>query len=226
MERELREVRVGEEREGTAGEGRGREGEQGGGRTEWVDRLRKLEKKYEWRERGERRRNLLVKGVTEGERVLKEEVEKVIRRLGAEVRIEDIRKIEAGKMDKGGLVVIKVGSEGERREVLRNKWKLRGENVWIEEDLTWEERKVRWKLRELVSEQRSEGKLARLGQGGVWMEEVWWKWDEDRGELRDGRGRKWEKGKKDREEKGKEEEGEEVPKKGGSSRGNRGEEGK
>lgn len=48
--------------------------------------------------------------------------------------------------------MVKVGSEDERREVLKNKWKLKGETIGIEEDLTWEERKVRWRLKELVME--------------------------------------------------------------------------
>jgi len=32
-----------------------------------------------------------------------------------------------------------------KREILRNKWKLKSKEVWIGEDLTWEER--RWKIR-------------------------------------------------------------------------------
>lgn len=50
------------------------------------------------------------------------------------------------------MAVVKVGSEEERREMLRNKWRLRGEIVWIEEDPTWEEKKIRWRLKELVME--------------------------------------------------------------------------
>lgn len=46
---------------------------------------------------------------------------KVMHRLGVEVKIEDIRKIEAGRQDKGEMAVVKVGSEEERRKVLRNK---------------------------------------------------------------------------------------------------------
>lgn len=64
-------------------------------------------------------------------------------KLGVEVKIDDIKKIEAERKEREGMVVVRVDSEEERKEILRNKWRLRGETVWIEEDITWEERKIR-----------------------------------------------------------------------------------
>jgi len=38
-----------------------------------------------------------------------------------------------------------VGSTEEKKKIMQNKVKLRGgEKIWIEDDLTWEERKIRW----------------------------------------------------------------------------------
>lgn len=33
---------------------------------------------------------------------------------------------------------------------MRDKWKLKGDEVWIEVDLTWKERRIRWKLRQIM----------------------------------------------------------------------------
>jgi len=60
--------------------------------------------------------------------------------------------------------------------------------VWIEEDLTWEERKVRWKIRQLAIREKAKGKRVRIGQGGLWVEGKWWGWVEERGELMDTKG--------------------------------------
>lgn len=41
------------------------------------------------------------------------------------------------------MVVVRVGTEEKKKMIWRNKWKLKGQKIWIEEDLTWEERRVR-----------------------------------------------------------------------------------
>jgi len=78
------------------------------------------------RERGERRRNILVKGLKDGEGGLKERVEKALKGIGGEIKVEEIRKIEAGKTERGNMVIVKLGSEDMRRRILMNKWKLKG----------------------------------------------------------------------------------------------------
>jgi len=56
----------------------------------------------------------------------KEKVEKVIKMLGIEIKIEEIRRIEAGKKEKGSMIV-RVENEETKRSILRNKWKLKEE---------------------------------------------------------------------------------------------------
>lgn len=116
-----------------------------------------------------------------------------MKKIGVEVKIEEIRKIEAGRREKGDMAV-KVGSEEEKSRIMRNKWKLRDESTWIEEDLTWEERKIKWRVNQIAWKVREEGKRVRIGQGKVWIEGEWWVWDEIRDVLRDSRGRCWEAG--------------------------------
>lgn len=180
--------------EGQSGEGGGGGQERGNERVEkvWEDRMERLERRYELKEREERKRNFVLKGLGEGVGDLKVGVEEVMKRLGVEVKAEEIRKIELGGKKKGNLLIVKVGSEEEKRRVMQNKWKLKGGDIWIEEDLTWEERKIKWMIRRVAWKEEAEGRRVRVGQGKVWIEGVWWVWDEWRGELRDGRGRSWE----------------------------------
>lgn len=58
-----------------------------------------------------------MKGVKEGENGVKEVVERVMNKLGVEIKIDDIRKIEAGWKERGGMVVVRVDSEEERRDI-------------------------------------------------------------------------------------------------------------
>jgi len=64
------------------------------------------------------------------------------------------------------------------------KWKLKG-GIWIEKDLTWEERRIRWNVRPIAKREEMKGKRVRMVQG-VWIEGVWWEWEVDG--LRDAKG--------------------------------------
>lgn len=71
--------------------------------------------------------------------------------------MEKIRKIGADRREKGETVIIKLESEEMKRRIMRDKWKLKGDGVWIE-DLTWKERKVRWRLRQIALKEKWRGK--------------------------------------------------------------------
>lgn len=197
LEIEIEKLKSGIVREGKDKERRGGKSEvikRGEGEVkEWGERIENLERKYELKERGDRKRNILIRGLREGgEEGRRKEIKGIMEKIGVEVRLEEIRKVEAGKASKGAMIIVKVGSEGEKRKVMENKWKLRGEEIWIDNDLTWEERRVRWRIRQMAREIELEGKRVKIGQGKLWIEGEWWVWDEKREVLRDGRGRCWE----------------------------------
>jgi len=81
-----------------------------------------------------------------------------------------VRIIQAGKTERGKLVVVRLQSEDMRRRVLMNKRKLKGGEIWIEEDLTWEERRMRWRIRRIAREEEMKGKRVRVTQEGIWIE--------------------------------------------------------
>jgi len=135
-----------EEGEVKGKEGKGSEGEKIEG---WKERVKRLERKLERKEREERRRNIAVKGLQEEEENAKG-LEKVWKKLGVGVKVEEIKRVRAGGGRGGGIVIVKVGSEKEKKGIMQSKWRLKGEEMWIEEDLTWEERRVRLRVRQIA----------------------------------------------------------------------------
>lgn len=56
--------------------------------------------------------------------------------------------------------------------------------IYIEDDLTREEREVQAKLRKIVHENRKEGKRTKVGYYKLCMEEKWRRWNERRERTR------------------------------------------
>ncbi|KMQ92891.1 hypothetical protein RF55_7067 [Lasius niger] len=84
------------------------------------------------------------------------------------------------------MLVVKIKSEEQRKEVLVRKKHLMGRKERIMEDWTWRERKMRWRLEEIAREEERSGRRVWMGYGKI--DEIWWKWDEEKEVLRDGRG--------------------------------------
>lgn len=56
------------------------------------------------------------------------------------------------------MVLVSLGSEEQRREVMEKKKKLRGKKERIMENWTWKERKMKWKLKEVAKREEKEGR--------------------------------------------------------------------
>lgn len=69
---------------------------------------------------------------------------------------------------------------------------MRGKAIWIKEDLTWNEKKTIWRLRQIAWKEEAKGRRVWIGKGELKIEGKWWRWDEVREELRDEGGRRWE----------------------------------
>lgn len=153
-------------------------------------RIGRIEESIEKEERQKRRKNLIFKGIKGEKRGMRESVESIGKEIGVSIDIEEIKEIKAGKEEKGRMVIVKVKSEESRRKILENKGKLRGKEVWIEEDQTFKERKMKWKLRRIAGEEERRGERVRIGYGKLWIGGKAWLWDEKEEELRDEGGRR------------------------------------
>lgn len=73
----------------------------------------------------------------------KREIIKIGKGIGIEIEIEQLRKVKTGKEERGEMVIVKIITEENRRKILENKKKLRRKDVWLEEDQTFKERKMK-----------------------------------------------------------------------------------
>ncbi|KYN18940.1 hypothetical protein ALC57_08783 [Trachymyrmex cornetzi] len=87
------------------GEGKGEGGkeseggkvEKGEGKEIWMERIRRLEKRSEWREREERKRNVVIKRIKGEKGEIERKIKEILVSLEREVVVEKIRMIEVGR---------------------------------------------------------------------------------------------------------------------------------
>lgn len=136
--------------------------------------MSKIKKLVASKEREERKCNIAVKGlcVVDDMRQNKLTVEKLIR---------DKLEIDCGIIScrrSGVVLVAKVESEGKKKEIIQNKYILKSETIFIENDLSWEERKIQERMNRWAKDQREKGKDIRIGFGRVKIDGMWKSWTE------------------------------------------------
>lgn len=91
-----------------------------------------------------------------------------------------VEKVWRGRTNtKSFLLGIQCDSEQSRREVLKNKKRLEAQKIYIEEDLTWKERRVKEIVRGKAREIKNQGKEAIIIKNRkVRTEEGTWTWSD------------------------------------------------
>lgn len=124
------------------------------------------------KEKEERRNNIVIKGWEIGERITNERAEEFIKKeLGVEVKVKRCRL-------SGRVIVVSLEGEERKREIMSNKKRLKGKSIYIENDLTWEERKVQEKMSRWAKEEREKGKVVKIGFARVMVNGKWRRWEE------------------------------------------------
>lgn len=114
------------------------------------------------KDRDERRNNIVIKGIKIKETNIEAEVEKMLQeKIGVEVKIREAYKI-AENRDKD-IVLAKLEQRKHKTSVMINKGKLRGENWYIEDDLTKEEQEIQREIVKRAKEERKRGLRATIG---------------------------------------------------------------
>ncbi|KAL6421075.1 hypothetical protein ACFW04_013599 [Cataglyphis niger] len=123
------------------------------------NRLKEMENRMERREREERRRNVLIKGVEVKKGRRRVAVEELFDNIGVKAEIEEMRKIGGGVERGREMMVVRLKNEEQRRE-------------------TWKERRMRWSLEGIAREEEKKGRKVWIGYGKIRIDEKWWRWDE------------------------------------------------
>lgn len=113
-------------------------------------KIKELEKGLERKERKEKRKNIVIKGIKVKEGKRREVVEEMMKDIGMKVKIEEIRRLKGNEEGETEMIWVRLESEEQRREILEKKKNLKDRKERIVEDLTWKKRKMRWKLEDIV----------------------------------------------------------------------------
>jgi len=76
----------------------------------------------------------------------------------------------------GKVIIAKLGSEEEKREMMRNKNRLKKDQFFIENDLTWEKRKTQERINIWVKKRRNKEEDVKIGFGKVRVKGIWRYW--------------------------------------------------
>ncbi|KAL6417325.1 hypothetical protein ACFW04_014576 [Cataglyphis niger] len=158
----------------------------GGGSEAMGNRLNEMENRMERREREERRRNVLIKGVVVKEGRRRGAVEELFDNIGIKAEIKEVRKIGESVEEGREMMVVTLKNEDKKREVWNKKKLLKGRKERILEDWTWKERRMRWSLERIAKEEERKSKKVWIGYGKIRIDEKWWRWDEEEEVLKDG----------------------------------------
>jgi len=113
-----------------------------------------------------------------------------------------------GCRESGAVVVIRLENEEEKKEVMQNKFRLKGESIFIENDLSWEDRNVQVRINRWVKEQKGKGLEVKIGVGRVRVKGIWRTWADIEREGLDGEKMREEEGRRNEAEGLGEDEGE------------------
>lgn len=88
-------------------------------------------------------------------------MDEIIKEIGVKVDIREIRKVgEKTERGRGEMLLIKLGNEEQNWEIMGEKKNLRWRKERVSEDLTWREKTIRWKLKQIARKKEAEGKKA------------------------------------------------------------------
>lgn len=135
-------------------------------------------------EREKRERNIVITGRSveeESPRKLAEDIGKFLEEhLGVRTQVRAAYRL--GQK----VCLAQFDSLQEKERIMKNKHKLKdfsGERIYINNDLTLEEREMQKQIRGRAREEKSEGKLVRVGLGRITIDGREWKWNRGAGKL-------------------------------------------
>jgi hypothetical protein len=94
---------------------------------------------------------------------------------------------ETFRINKDKMMLAKIENCEQKKNIMLNKSKLngrKGERMFMDDDLTKEERETQKKLRELAKEERDRGKRVKIGYRKIQINGEWFRWDEREEKLK------------------------------------------
>lgn len=148
-------------------------------------KVAEIEDKQEKNEKQERRNNLVISCKTSNNPLdkkpekVKEKAQEILKKVTEQdVSFEKATLITTSKSGRD-IIAVKMNSFDEKLNIMRNKGKLRGSDIFIDSDLTKREAEVQKKIRDKVQEEKNKGNNAKVGYKKIWINGVWRPWNQE-----------------------------------------------
>lgn len=149
-------------------------------RTKILEKIGKLETISEKSEKEKRKLNVVFKGLSNAQLEQRAEMERLFKEtLGIEYKVKSTRTV--GKIEGKMTLIAEMGSWEDKREILENKKKLIGSTIYIDNDLTQEERRIQKEIRAVAREERNKGRTVKISYQKLTIngEEYRWSREDD-----------------------------------------------
>lgn len=146
-------------------------------------KINKMEIIIERKDKTERKNNLIIKGTNLEGIELEKKVKNMIKtKLGVDIEIK--AAYELGKRNgRPGVITAKLYNWQDKQEVLKNKNKLKGENIFIDNDLTAKERQIQKEIRDLGKIEAAKGNRVKIGYKKIFINGSKHEWNDELGFL-------------------------------------------
>lgn len=143
-------------------------------KNEILEKLEDSDKKLEKSEKNKIRNNLVVSGIqisTQDEEEIKAEIENMIdKEIRVKAAVKKAYKIGQNKY------IIKMNNWSDKIKILKEKNKMKGRDIFIDSDLTRQERNVQKILRDVAREEKNRGAIVKVRYQKIEINGKMWKW--------------------------------------------------
>lgn len=135
-------------------------------------------------ENKERRKNIIVRGIEEKEYERRDEtegkVQEMCKKLGLTgMKMNSVRRVGEKREGRSRPILIEMNDISEKYRIQKERYKLKGTKVYLDEDLNREERLRAGKLWKISKEKRNEGMRTKIRGGKIWIEDTLYEMEED-----------------------------------------------
>lgn len=148
------------------------------------EQIKVLNGKLDSLESDKRRNNIVIQGLrvtNEDQGVMRESIGSFLNKsLGVEVDVKAVRKL--GER----ICLVELENVTSKVTVMKNKSKLRdykAERVFINDDLTKNEREIQGRIRSMAQEERKKGKVVKIGFQKIYIDGKEWRWNKEKEQL-------------------------------------------
>ena len=140
--------------------------------------IKTLQENEERRQRSEKRRNIIIKSMEFGEDSLNTvhtKVEEILRKMDHKDGYIRARYIGKDRTEKG-LVRVELNRLEDKIAIMKNKSKLKGQDCFIDDDMTKKEPEIQAVLRQRAREERAKGNTVKVGYQKIMINNQWENW--------------------------------------------------